>query len=572
MSDESSLAVFDLNSQTGIRLVLSSIRQSELPASVKNELKDLVLLYTSGGADESVRISLEQKLNSHGLKPVEIKVEKPKENKPQKPQLPFGSSRPLPSFSAPSVSFNPDVKTKPVEIAKKANDFTKNEALNESITTKETSSQSTKAQVMTDLDSKPEVSLKTEVSLKSDKQKKETNDNSSIKTNLSQASQFQKTSPGNPVNINKNQTPKTPDFVDERKLNSISPVSSRNEDTLKSKSTTQAPITSPATSATSPIKTKHLNRIREIKSAVNKKVGNPVNLVDIDNQTGREYMNALLEAMKLLNSDSLELDRAMERLEKAYLAVEKAVSEKSQSDEVMDRNFKPKESQPKVSGFDNSKKSNPSIEEKPVQQSNQNETNNISGFDKADSVIDDVDSPLKKIGLQTHNQNNPIENNPNIDRVTDKPNSFPSQTPLTAVKRVTSLAEETRNLTPEDLPKTKNTSAEAVGNPLYAPEVDAGLEQLLSDWPLFKKSGLFGTGPKGTEHPLFKKIASLQIPILLAGRFEGANQEIRQSITDYMNGWRYEQGIIYQQGETFELYLRRVIKHILDTQKQRRPV
>jgi hypothetical protein len=93
---------------------------------------------------------------------------------------------------------------------------------------------------------------------------------------------------------------------------------------------------------------------------------------------------------------------------------------------------------------------------------------------------------------------------------------------------------------------------------------------LLSDWSLFKKSGIFGTGPKGREHPLFKKLAGLQVPLLLAGRFDGATQEIRQSITDYMNGWRYEQGIIYQPGETFEKYLRRVIRHILDLQSKRR--
>jgi len=98
-------------------------------------------------------------------------------------------------------------------------------------------------------------------------------------------------------------------------------------------------------------------------------------------------------------------------------------------------------------------------------------------------------------------------------------------------------------------------------------EVSNGLNQLLSDWMLFKKSGLFGTGPKGIEHPLYAKIKDLQIPLLLAGRFEGATQEIKQSVTDYMNGWRYEQGIIYEQGETFDHYLRRVIRHILDLQK-----
>ena len=66
--------------------------------------------------------------------------------------------------------------------------------------------------------------------------------------------------------------------------------------------------------------------------------------------------------------------------------------------------------------------------------------------------------------------------------------------------------------------------------------------------------------------PCLKKLAPLQIPLLLAGRFEGATQEIKQSITDYMNGWRYEQGIVYESGETFEHYLRRVIRHILDLQ------
>ena len=120
---------------------------------------------------------------------------------------------------------------------------------------------------------------------------------------------------------------------------------------------------------------------------------------------------------------------------------------------------------------------------------------------------------------------------------------------------------------PEDLPESKTIYTTDDNDPLYTLEVDNGLEQLLLEWPIFRKSGLFGTGPKGRNHPLFLKIAKLQIPLLLAGRFEGATQEVRQSITDYMNGWRYEQGIIYEQGEEFEHYLRRVVKHILDLQK-----
>jgi hypothetical protein len=133
-----------------------------------------------------------------------------------------------------------------------------------------------------------------------------------------------------------------------------------------------------------------------------------------------------------------------------------------------------------------------------------------------------------------------------------------------------SLADLDKLKQPSDLPTASSLKTSTVsGDPLFTKEVTDGLQQLLIEWPLFKKSGLFGTGPKGLEHPLFKKISNLPIPLLLAGRFEGATQEIKQSITDYMNGWRYEQGIIYQQGETFEHYLRRVIRHILDLQNKR---
>lgn len=125
--------------------------------------------------------------------------------------------------------------------------------------------------------------------------------------------------------------------------------------------------------------------------------------------------------------------------------------------------------------------------------------------------------------------------------------------------------------TPQDLPSADSLKTSSQGeNPLYTDEIDNGLDQLLSEWVLFKRSGLFGTGPKGREHPLFKKIAEIQMPLLLSGRFEGYAPEIKQSITDYMNGWRYEQGIIYEPGETFEQYLRRVIRHIIDWQNKKR--
>jgi hypothetical protein len=111
---------------------------------------------------------------------------------------------------------------------------------------------------------------------------------------------------------------------------------------------------------------------------------------------------------------------------------------------------------------------------------------------------------------------------------------------------------------------------QGVTDPLYDADVDTGLEQLLSEWSLFKKSGLFGTGPKGRQHPLFATLAPLSLGMIIAGRFDGVTPEIRQSISDYMNGWRYEQGITFENEETFEHYLRRVIRHIIDSQNRRR--
>lgn len=99
-------------------------------------------------------------------------------------------------------------------------------------------------------------------------------------------------------------------------------------------------------------------------------------------------------------------------------------------------------------------------------------------------------------------------------------------------------------------------------------EVTTGLRQLLSEWTLFKSSGLFGTGPSGIDHPLYKKLNTLPMQAVIAGRFEGSTTQIRQSISDYMNGWRYEEGVVFDYGESFEHYLRRVIRHILDKKKK----
>ncbi|MEZ4200440.1 MAG: hypothetical protein R3B69_02510 [Candidatus Paceibacterota bacterium] len=172
----------------------------------------------------------------------------------------------------------------------------------------------------------------------------------------------------------------------------------------------------------------------------------------------------------------------------------------------------------------------------------------------------------------------------------EKPKSQPSQSPQTPsatapvkVAPVTTKAVQENKLPSvgevETLPEKMSTlkkvmdkraAAEAVGpgDDVMAPQVTAGLEQLLSEWKLFKRSGLLGTGPNGIEHPLYKQLAVMPMAAVISGRFEGATPEIKQSITDYMNGWRYEQGVVHQMNEQFEHYLRRVILSILKRQKE----
>jgi len=335
----------------------------------------------------------------------------------------------------------------------------------------------------------------------------------------------------------------------------------------------------------------YLDRIREIKTAVNSQVGNPVNLVDIDNQVGREYMRALLEAMKRFSGgQSGGMEAAMSRLETAYIAVEKAVTNHQQKQ--------------KTNPLTETKILDPIVEELPVI------LTPVPPPKAAPApVIPPVPVVLEPISVPTpvtvpppkaapapvisattkladspwstpadfaipavaiKNENLPVESSSRSGSVASAFSNQATSEPLATTYKSTSVLEEKKNLTPQDLPTMSSVASRAQnGDSLSTPEIEAGLIQLLSDWSLFKKSGLFGTGPKGTEHPLYKRIADLQIPLLLAGRFEGSTQEIKQSITDYMNGWRYEQGIIYEKGETFERYLRRVIKQILDLQKKR---
>lgn len=508
MDQNSSLvSKFDFNSQAGITAVLLSVRQSELSSDEKNEMRDLIFSYTNGGGEESVKIALEQKLSAHNIKLVTPKVSGANYIPvTPAPVLPFGSYRPTPSFRVPVVPQHDVVVNKVVDAPIPA--------------------------VVSPVPV-PEVVVPVQAPVVS------------VPPVIEQLV---------PVEV---PVPVVSAPVIQEKIVSA-PTAPTPQVTV--------PIQSTPTSQ-STVNTKYLDRIREIKSSVNSKVGNPVNLVDINNEIGREYMNALLEAMKKLNGGSIvELDKAMQRLELSFIAVEKAIIEhevasKSQPQQT----FEPVAQNPIVPVA-------PVITPAPIP------TQVPVSLVKEPEIIENILPPVSEpVPAPTLNVPEPTGVNPpnsfNLTSIGAQSNENPLPVSVNNVelRKIPSLAEERKNLTPQDLPERLSTTTDTITNPLFSGEIDSGLDQLLSDWSLFKKSGLFGSGPKGREHPLYLKISGLQIPLLLAGRFEGANQEIKQSITDYMNGWRYEQGIIYEQGETFEMYLRRVIKHILDLQKRRNP-
>jgi hypothetical protein len=542
---------FDLDSQQGFTHLLSSVRASEIPAVQKNEVRDLIFLYSNGGKDHSIRITLEQKVTAYGITPVAQRG-----NKQISIEHDFGTSRLSPDF--PTV-----LQTSPVQPSPKT----------------PVAPQALAAAV-------PNVPTPQTIPVAAPTQ----------------------TAVPTPTPTIVPTTPVVPEVapaaspVAQPVVAAPTPTPTPTPAPAPAPTPTPTPIPVQAAPPTQPVdQAQSLQRIREIKSLVNDKVGNPVNLVDINNEVGREYMSALLDAMKKLNTGSSAVS-AMQRLESAYVLVEKTLA---QRDVVK----QPLVQTTPIAAVPVANVPSPVAPVAPVEEP-------VSMPVKPPVPVVPVVPPEKPVAPIVLEPVAPAPVAPSsaipvapiksvVPEVLPAPAPAPAADPVPSVPSAvtpskasnkgielespvsawgpatdtlkndsekkttfTSLADSKTPLrTPADLPEASSIETSSVeGDPLFTKEVDEGLQQLLADWSLFKKSGLFGTGPKGLEHPLFKKVSGLQIPLLLAGRFEGATQEIKQSITDYMNGWRYEQGIIYLQGENFEHYLRRVIRHIIDLQ------
>jgi hypothetical protein len=101
---------------------------------------------------------------------------------------------------------------------------------------------------------------------------------------------------------------------------------------------------------------------------------------------------------------------------------------------------------------------------------------------------------------------------------------------------------------------------------LSSPQITTMLNKLLHDWNIFSGSGIFGMGPGGADHPLYRTLAPLSMGEVVAGRFDGADPKNIKILNQYIDAWRNEQGITYTINETFEHYLRRVVQRILKRQ------
>lgn len=556
---------FDFDTQAGILFVLRAIRAATLSSEDKNTLKDLVFLYNTGGKDELIKQKLAETLNAHGVTPSVVLLEVPKKTTTPERVTPasitpgFMGGRLTPVFHPPAVPTSVITKPEAKPVASSAVVPAVHLVPNPVI--------------ISPPDSIPKV-----VPPPADKITPVMPLVRPVATATQPVAETS-TLPREPINIE------------------VAP---------KSSSQVLGEV-SPEYAAT------RMERIRVIKSDINSRVGNPVNLVDVDNSLGREYMSALLEAMKLLSSASeQESSLAMNRLETVYTRVLNLLDsqQKTAATTVVSTAPvvpTPDESvvipvvsvpQPVMS------QTVPevvapvavTIEPAPVRPL----ASPVATEPTPDAVFAPASDVIVRSKVSDKPSKAPIVSNwsvpqstvdvvPSVgatvtpsDAVTVNRMSTPPAEPLRPVITPVGIAYQPevaasvmevkplRAIT--ELPTADEVSAvEAMSsNPLYTKDVDAGLDQLLSEWAIFKKSGLFGTGPKGREHPLYLKIAPMQVPLILSGRFEGSTQEIKQSITDYMNGWRYEQGIIYEANETFEQYLRRVIRHIIDLQKTKR--
>lgn len=364
-----------------------------------------------------------------------------------------------------------------------------------------------------------------------------------------------------------------------QKKQDIAPVSIENK---KRQETTAAQTTTNITSPEASSKTlaEHRARIAEIKHEVNTKIGNPVTLIDSGNALGRQYMNALLGAMKALNGGPVgSLDSAMQELEESYKGILEVSVKKA---EVKSHTEGSKPDPEQASASEEKSSVAPSQIESSVVPARQ-ETIEKKAVEKPEQEKPTPHSAnVPNISKPSHSAQSNQKTIPSLAELMKKPVSHQGMSVPAATQKkeqahsLSSQYNKTRinevHQKQQVPPTVKESSIATIVSPsqstIASPEVTSALNQLLDEWKLFRGSGIFGTGPSGAGSPLYRKLSQLSMFAVLAGRWEGATTEITRSIKDYVNAWRHEQAITYNPTETFEHYLRRVIHRILERQKQ----
>ncbi|NCN52327.1 hypothetical protein GW943_00755 [Candidatus Parcubacteria bacterium] len=156
------------------------------------------------------------------------------------------------------------------------------------------------------------------------------------------------------------------------------------------------------------------------------------------------------------------------------------------------------------------------------------------------------------------------EEKSNIKEVESEP--IPERTPAVQVEAETAVAQSVVTRRGPKRP-TLEVHALSVEKELNSPEIDAGLSEILNTWKLFRGGGIFGIKKAGLENSLYQKLKDEPMSVVATGRWDGADQEAILSMRDYISGWRQEQGMWYVPSETFENYLRRVIRRVLKRQE-----
>ncbi len=374
------------------------------------------------------------------------------------------------------------------------------------------------------------------------------------------------------------------------------------QETVDADNSANSDIEAPAVPAPSPVAIINREalqaRILEIKRLVNEQIGNPVHLIESDEVIGRGYMNALLDAMKKVNGGRPdELLHAVEALEQAYIKVQTLIGGTQATFVPLKEDVAPplpervvSPSQPQraplveVPNTHSISSPAPTIEKKAAsvsvpevaideqfrRQTLQQNMERVTEAAKKEAAQEFT--PKTYTAEVAAPQKQPVVSAPPdpVPQKNETPHVDSSTKPLRSVAADAKLQELLRTNRDKDITakEQKEKAAIAAMDPLQTPEITAGLSQLLSEWSLFKSSGFFGTGPSGKDHVLYLKLAPLTMATVIAGRFEGVTPLIKQSITDYMNGWRYEEGIVHEHGETFEHYLRKVVYHIVSKKKQ----